>query len=106
MCGREEKVEIRNGAKACLFRSSQYVQSYVNNAEVYLEGKGMSFPAKAEIPITNSYCLEIDVSLELGSNDAAHYQSLIGIIRWMVEVVRVDICLECSMMSSHLDFPR
>jgi hypothetical protein len=33
-------------------------------------------------------------------------ESLIGILRWIVELGRVDICLEVSMMSSHLVLPR
>jgi hypothetical protein len=32
--------------------------------------------------------------------------SLIGILQWMVELGRVDICLEVSMLSSHLALPR
>ena len=31
---------------------------------------------------------------------------LLGVLRWIVELGRVDICLECSMMSSHLALPR
>jgi hypothetical protein len=58
------------------------------------------------MPIRTSYRPEIDVSPELAPCDAAYYQSLIGILRWMVELGRVDICLETSMMSSHLALPR
>ena len=36
----------------------------------------------------------------------AYYMSLIGILRWMVELGRVDICLEVSMMSSYMAMPR
>jgi len=31
---------------------------------------------------------------------------LIGVLHWIVELVRVDICVEISMMSSHLTLPR
>ena len=37
---------------------------------------------------------------------ASYYMSLIGVLRWMVELGRVDICLEVSMMSSHMAMPR
>ena len=37
---------------------------------------------------------------------AAYYMFLIGILQWMVELGRVDICLEVSMMSSHMAMPR
>jgi hypothetical protein len=104
--GHVRKVELANGAKAWAFSSSQYVQSAVKNVEEYLTARGMKLPSKAETPIRTSYRPELDVSSELGPCDGAYYQSLIGILRWMVELGRVDICLETSMMSSHLALPR
>jgi hypothetical protein len=53
-----------------------------------------------------SYHPELDVTDELEPTDASYYQSLIGMLRWIVELGRVDICLECSTMSSHLALPR
>jgi hypothetical protein len=38
--------------------------------------------------------------------DSSYYQSLVGVLRWIVELGRVDLCLECSKMSSHLALPR
>ena len=32
--------------------------------------------------------------------------SLIGVLRWMVEMGRVDICVEVSLMSSQMALPR
>ena len=46
------------------------------------------------------------MSPELDAEDASYYQSLIGVLRWIVELGRVDICLEVSMLSSHLALPR
>ena len=34
------------------------------------------------------------------------FQELIGILRWAVEIGRVDILLEVSLLSSHLALPR
>jgi hypothetical protein len=42
----------------------------------------------------------------LNHSKAAYYQSLIGILRWIVGLGRVDICLEISIMSCHLVLPR
>ena len=55
--------------------------------------------------MSNDYRPEIDVSPELDATDAAYYQSLIGILQWMVELGRVDICTEVSMLSSCLALP-
>ena len=56
--------------------------------------------------MTNGYQPKLDVSTELNPRDASQYQSLIGILRWIVELGRVDICCEMSMLSSHLAMPR
>ena len=34
--------------------------------------------------------------------ESVYYQSLIEVLRWALELGRVDICLEVSMMSSHV----
>ena len=82
----------------------------VKNVEAYLDSqdnKHWKMPSKADTPLTTTYRPELDVSRELNEADAAYYQSLlIGILRWMVELGRVHVCLEVSMMSSHLALPR
>ena len=103
--GHMRKVKLDNGAHAWAFSSSQYVRSAVENVEAYIVERGWKLP-RANTPIQTSYRPELDTSNELNETDAAYYQSLIGILRWMVEIGRVDICLEVSMMSSHLALPR
>ena len=63
-------------------------------------------PAKAKTPLKSGYRPELDVSPVLNATKASYYQSLIGVLRWIVELGRVDICLEVSMMSSQLAMPR
>eukprot|EP00957_Ditylum_brightwellii_P032495 2462558-Ditylum_brightwellii.AAC.1 len=63
-------------------------------------------PAKAETPERVSYRPELDITPALSSVDSAYYKSLIGMLRWMVELGRIDICSEVSMMSSHLAMSR
>ena len=35
-----------------------------------------------------------------------YYQELIGVLRWAIELGRVDILLEVALLSSHLTLPR
>ena len=63
-------------------------------------------PKKAAAPLSTNYRPELEVINELNPEIASYYQSLIGILRWMVELGRVDICCEVSMMSSCLALPR
>ena len=63
-------------------------------------------PSKGETPMRSMYRPELDISPELSTEESSYYQSLIGVLRWIVELGRIDICLEVSMMSSHLALPR
>ena len=49
---------------------------------------------------------EIDVTPELKPDEALYFMSLIGVMRWMVELGRLDIATEVSMLASHLCLPR
>ena len=60
---------------------------------------------KPGTPIPTSYSPELDITPELISTDAAYYQSLVVILRWIVELVRVGICLEVSLIYSRLALP-
>ena len=100
------KITLENGAKAWGFSSSQYVQAAVKNIEEYLAKTDHKLPSKDLTPIQTSYRPDINTTSELNVVDTAYYQSLIGILLWMVELSRVDICLEVSMLLSHLAFPR
>ena len=60
----------------------------------------------APTPLSSGYRPEIDVSPELGGEEASYFHSLIGVLRWIVERGRADMDCEVSMMSSHLALPR
>ena len=105
--GHCRKVMLETGIEAWGFRSSQYVRAAVKGVEKYLSNQTKwKLPSRAKTPITTSYRPELDVIPELNATDAAYFMSLIGILRWIVELGRVDICLEVSMLSSHMALPR
>ena len=102
------KVKLDNGMDTWAGSSSQYVHAAVRNVEEYVEKshhKRWKIPNKVETPMRLTYLPELDVSEEISPSDASYYQSLIGILRWIVELGRFDVCLEVSMMSSHLAMP-
>ena len=72
----------------------------------YLGNQNQKLVAKAPTPLTSGYCPEINMTAELDAADASYYHSLIGFLRWIVELVRIDITCEISMLSSHLVLPR
>lgn len=58
------------------------------------------------MPSVSNYSPEIDSSPELNDEDSTYYQSLIGILRWIVEMGRMGIVIEVSMLSSYVVMPR
>ena len=58
----------------------------VKNVEAYLARKEKKLNAKAGAPISNGKRPDTEATDELQPVDSAYYQSLIGIIRWMVEL--------------------
>ena len=48
----------------------------------------------------------MDVSPELDDDDASYFNSQIGVLLWAVELGRIDITCEVSMMSSCHALPR
>lgn len=53
----------------------------------------------------NRLSARMEVSPELKRNGVQLYQELIGVLRWAVELGRVDILLEASLMSMHMAMP-
>ena len=100
------KVTLENGVKCWSFSSAQYVTEAVNNVVRYLKTKGQSIPRKAPAPFETNYRPEIDISAESSPDEANYFQSLIGILRWIVELGRIDIAVEVSMLSSMMAMPR
>ena len=100
------KVTLENGADAWSFSSSQYVQNAVHNVEEYLSKQNKALPRKATAPFSSNYRPETDTSPELDPFQANYYQSLIGVLRWIVELGRIDINVEASLMASCMALPR
>jgi hypothetical protein len=103
-----QKVVLENGVVAWSMSPSKYVQKAVKNVKDCLQEKepGCPWLKKAPAPFAKDYRPEIDLSIESETDDATYYQFQIGVLRWMVELERVDIITEVSMLSSHLAIPR
>ena len=54
----------------------------------------------------SNYQSEIEISTELVAQEASYYQSLIGILQWILRLGRVDINVEVSMMLSCMALPQ
>ena len=86
--------------------AEKYVVSAVKNVEEALAKEGMRLPTKCYTPLSSDYRPELETSPELKSDGIQLYQELIGVLRWAVELGRVDILLEASLMSTSMAMPR
>lgn len=89
------------------FSAHTYVKNAVKNVILLLEeeGRGLKSTAKTPFPST-TYRPEIDTTDECGDLHASRYQNLIGVLRWAVELGRIDIYTEVALLSQHLALPR
>jgi hypothetical protein len=55
-------------------------------------------------PISYDYHPELDQSEPLDPECSSFYQHLIGVMRWMVELGRIDIATKVALLSSHLAY--
>ena len=99
------QVETETGTKCLSISSEKYVKAAIENLEYKLKKSDMHL-LKCRTPMSTSYHPSEDVTKELNVEGVQFYQEMIGILLWVVEIGRVDILLEVSLLSSHLDLPR
>ena len=94
------------GNEGWFMYSEKYVKSTIQNTEETLQKMGQRLPSRCKTTLAYGYRPELDVTPELKADGLQRYQELIGILRWEVELGRVDILMETSMMSTHLAMSR
>jgi len=85
--------------------SEQYIKEALKNIESHLADKGRTL-RKSNQPMPSSYLPELDITPLLQEDDVHFYQSQISILRWMVELGRLDIYINVALLSSYLTAPR
>jgi hypothetical protein len=86
--------------------SSHYIKEALSNLENQLRQEGLRLTGKPDTPMKGNYHPELDVSPLLGPEQANYYMSLIGILRWAVELGRIDIYVDVTLLSSYMAAPR
>jgi hypothetical protein len=102
-----KRTVIPNGVVAWGMSSSKYIQVVVQNVQEYLNNnEGRKLKKKVSAPFEATYRADIDEgTVLLGPEMANYFQSQIGFLRWCVELGRIDIITEVSMLSPFLCMP-
>lgn len=103
-----ERRQTREGHIVWAMSGREYVQNAVKIVKEMLAQDGLTLKTGkiADRPMPKTYHPELDVTRELDGDGASRYHQLIGMLRWAVELGRVDVLLEVSLLSSHLAQPR
>ena len=97
---------LDDGTVCWSMSSEYYVKAAVKNVELWLQKKGDMLKTKAACVFPSGWKPELDTTELLGEDDASYFQQQIGVLRWMVELGRIDICTEVSMLAAYSAAPR
>jgi len=78
----------------------------LKTVELELAQINRSLSSSVSTPLSSGYRPELDITPLLTPKKATYFQNLIGILRWIVELGRLDIHVHVSMLSSFLAAPR
>ena len=103
------KVQLGNGQQCWSMDSKNYVKAAVDVVRGLLAEDGRELKtskSKHEGPIPINYEPELDVTPHCDEEHASRYRQIIGILRWAIELGRVDILTEVSLLSQYQANPR
>jgi len=86
--------------------SHHYISEAIKNVESELTKIGRTLSNTVSTPLSSGYRPELDVTPLLPPEKAQYFQNLIGILRWIIELGRLDIHIHVAMLSSFLAAPR
>lgn len=109
-----QKVASRSQGECWGMSCEQYVRDAIKHVKERLKQDGYEFNKKLsdtryspQQPFSNlKYRPELDVSIICSDTEASYYQNLIGVLRWIVELGRIDIHFEVATLSQYLVNPR
>ena len=78
----------------------------MENVEEQLKKKGGQLHSRLVTPMSQGYYPEMEFPPELDQDLITNFQELFGILKWAVEIGRVDILTEISILSSYQESTR
>jgi hypothetical protein len=103
-----EKIQLRDGRTVWGMSSKTYVKNSVKVVEALLreDDPDAKLKSTAKNPFPSGYKPELDVTPELNDHLTSRYLQLMGILRWVIELGRVDMFVEVSQLSQFQALPR
>ena len=87
--------------------SETYIREAIKVIRVNTTCLRLNVPGRGEQPFSNVvYRPELDATNFCSHEQLAFYQQVLGILRWIIELGRIDILYETSVLSQYLANPR
>jgi hypothetical protein len=96
--------KVIGGRECWAMTSEQYVKAAIGNIEATLHESGQRLLSKATTPMQANYQPELDTSAELKLDGIRYYQELIGVLRWAIELGRIDTAIEVYNITNYRVF--
>ena len=96
-------------AKCWSMESQKYVKSAIQTVEDLLaeDGRELKGGKRSHAgPLPTNYQPELDATRECDDEHASRFRQVIGILRWAIELGRIDILIEVSLLSQYQAAPR
>ena len=77
-----------------------YIKNAILNVEAWLEKRGKRLKNNVSTVFPMNYSPELDGTEYLSAEDASYFMQQIGVLRWAVELGRINICGEVFMLTS------
>ena len=101
------KKKLHNGSDIWITGANSYLKEAIKVFSGVMKKSGMKVYGSAKTPFSNqTYRPELDLSPFCSDEQIHLYQQLIGMLRWLIELGRVDIQLETTKLSSFLAGPQ
>ena len=96
-----------NQHKRCWALSSKkYATEAIRNVKIWLEERDMILKTRVAGVLPSGYRPELDTSSYCDQEWQSFFQPQIGVLRWLVELGRIDITTEVSILAAKLAGPR
>lgn len=87
--------------------SNSYLKEALRIVRKVLDESGLKVTGKGVQPYSSlAYRPELDVSPFCNAEQHNLYQGLVGMLRWLIELGRIDVLLETAQLSTYLAAPR
>jgi hypothetical protein len=102
-----QRFRLKDGyAEPTRYLGATIQKQAIANVEMELAKEGKQLQGRYSTPMSPNYRPELDYSPFLNDRPAQFYMELIGILRWIVELGRMDIIVDVSLLSSYTMQPR